>query len=94
MALDDEQLATALIDPARVFDSPDDVLADADLEDAKKIEILRRWEYDARETLVAEEEGLAPKEPSGLLDQILAALHALGTGPETDKTPPTKQGGL
>ena len=94
MSLSREQIKQALIDPASIFPSPEAVLENGDLPDTQKIEILRRWEYDARETQVAEEEGFPAREPSGLLDSIIAALHSLGAGPDLEHTPPTKQGGV
>ncbi len=54
--------------------------------------ILRRWEYDARELEVAEEENMGGASPS-LLGEILNARHALNAGVDTEHSPPTKQGG-
>ena len=48
----------ALVDPALVFKTPEEVLADSELSREQKIKILRRWEYDVRELQVAEEEGM------------------------------------
>ena len=53
------KLARALLDPQDIFRTPDDVLSDRDLTVTQKIEVLRRWEYDASEVSVAEEEGMA-----------------------------------
>ena len=39
----------AMLNPTSVFKGPEDVVADDDLARDQKIEILRRWEYDARE---------------------------------------------
>jgi hypothetical protein len=55
---------------------------------------LKRWEYDAREMQVAEEEGFPAREPGCLLDAILAALHQLGAGPDIEHSPQTKQGSV
>ena len=44
-----------MLDPTMVFKDPTDVIADENLSRDQKIEILRRWEYDARELEVAEE---------------------------------------
>jgi hypothetical protein len=87
-------LDAARLDPASVFGSPDDVVGRSDLTRDQKIEILRRWEYDAREILVAEEENMAGPDPGEQLDRVLRALHALGSGPDNESTPPTKQGGV
>jgi hypothetical protein len=48
----------ALLDPGLVFKTPDDVVISNELSREQKITILRRWEYDARELEVAEEEGM------------------------------------
>ena len=91
---DPVDLNNALLDPTAVFGKPEDVLQRADLAQNQKIEILRRWEYDARALQVAEEENMPPAQPSDILDRVLMALHALGTGPDLDHAPPTKQGGV
>lgn len=91
--LSDEKKQAALRDPASVFGDPQDVLGQAGLSDDEKIEILRRWEYDARELQVMEEESLPSREPATTLDSVLAALRRLGAGPGTENSPPTKQGG-
>lgn len=38
----------AFLDPTSVFKIPNDVLKCNDLSRKQKIQILRRWEYDAR----------------------------------------------
>jgi hypothetical protein len=72
---------------------PNDVLSDPDLTDTQKIEVLRRWEYDASEVSVAEEEGMAHTDGITLY-QVLQALHQLVPDIDSDRRPPTKQGGL
>lgn len=89
-----DQLNQALLDPANVFASPMAVVNVSGVSTQNKIEILRRWEYDAREVQVAVEEGFPSRGPNSLLDDVLAALHCLGTGPDTEHSPPTKQGGV
>ncbi len=86
-------LERALLDPSAAFGTPEDVLADAALTSGQKIEILRRWEYDAAEVSVAVEEGM-PGADNGLLRRILLALDALTGGYDADRTGPTKQHGL
>ncbi len=90
----DSRLQQALIDPANVFSSPMAVVDDKTLPADLKVKILRRWEYDARELEVAEEEGFPTGPEEGLLDTVLAALHRLGAGPDLEHSPPTKQGGV
>ena len=59
----------------------------------QKVEILRRWEYDASEESVAAEEGMGEAEAM-LLQQIVHALQSLTVELNLNHTPPTKQGGL
>ena len=92
--MSEEQVAKALIDPASVFPDPMAVVAAEVLSTKRKIQILRRWEYDAKEMQVAVEEGFAAGESGALLDAILTALHRLGAKPDLEHSPPTKQGGV
>ncbi|MCH8187429.1 MAG: hypothetical protein IIB66_01805 [Proteobacteria bacterium] len=73
-----------------VFKEPKDVVASNELSRNQKIEILRRWEYDARQLEVAEEEaGMAVRRPE-MFDRVLQALHMLDVIRDTEHTPPTK----
>ena len=83
----------ALLDPTAIFRNPRDVLQRAGITRSQKIEILRRWEYDARALEVAEEENMAGTQLSDVLDRVLNALHALGASPDLEHTPPIKLGG-
>ena len=91
--MNEDRIARALLDPPSVFETPNGVLEDLDLSTPQKIEILRRWEYDASESCGAEDEGMAHVS-GGTLDQILHALQKLVPDIDTDRSPPTKQGGL
>lgn len=72
--------------------SPKTVLGREDLSRQEKIELLRQWELDLREGMVAEEENMPPSEPLTVtLDEVLDALRALGAEPELH-TVPTKHG--
>ena len=82
-----------LADPASVFARPEDVIARGDLTVAEKQAVLRSWAYDADELSVAEEEGMRGGQPT-LLRCILLALDELGVEIDTERTPPTKQGGI
>ena len=82
----------ALLDPGSVFEKPSDVPNAEDLTKEQKIEILRRWEYDARELQVASEENM-PGNNSDLLDEVLKALNSMGVYSE-ESDAPTKQGGV
>ena len=91
--MEEDRFKKAVLDPPSVFRTPADVLSDRTLSPTQKVEILRRWEYDAREVDVAEEEGM-PALDDTLLQQILKALQDLTGNVNTAETPPTKQGGL
>ena len=82
----------AMLDPDSIFASPDDVFGEQSLTREQKIKILRRWEYDARELEVAEEENMGGGPPDKL-DEILKVLHRLDAEVDIDHSPPTKQGG-
>lgn len=86
-------LEQALLDPASVFSSPTEVIEAERFSKAEKIEILRRWEYDASEEGVAAEEGMGEGEGE-LLQKIVVALQSLTETLNLDHTPPTKQGGI
>ncbi len=80
----------AMLDPTMVFKDPKDVVANVELTRDQKIEILRRWEYDARQLEVAEEEaGMAVRRPE-MFDRVVQALHALDVKRDVEHTPPTK----
>ncbi|TDT43151.1 hypothetical protein DES49_0961 [Halospina denitrificans] len=83
----------ALTDPAAVFSTPREVVAEQALNTDQKIQILRRWEYDARELSVAEEENMSGGDGE-LLDQVLRCLHELGFSQDQGEGSPTKQGGV
>lgn len=83
----------ALLDPASVFAAPEEVLDRAELTKDQKIDILRRWEYDASEVAVAEEEGMVDGNPL-MLQRVLLALESLTGGTSAEHTPPTKQDGV
>ena len=82
----------AMLDPTSVFACPDNVCDEQSLTRDQKIKILRRWEYDARELEVAEEENMGGGPPD-VLDKVLIALHRLDADVDTEHSPPTKQGG-
>ena len=85
-------LSKAMLDPTAVFRGPEDVLQRAELTRAQKIEILRRWKFDALELQVAEEENMGSGQPSDILDRVLQALRVLNAGPDSAHSPPTKHG--
>ena len=69
-------LDRALDNPAATFRKPSDVLTCDDLSRDEKIQVLQRWEYEARLLEVAQEENMMSGERSGLSD-VLKALQAL-----------------
>ncbi|HVS16346.1 MAG TPA: hypothetical protein VMV46_20715 [Thermoanaerobaculia bacterium] len=85
-------LEQALLDPHSVFATPAALLADERLDREQKVEILRRWQYDAAELEVAEEEGMTDGEPS-LSGEISRALRTLTGGHDLEGPGPTKHGG-
>lgn len=82
----------ALADPAAVFANPEAVLANPELSREQKLEILRRWEHDARLLQIADEENMPAGEPVAL-EQIRRALHELGFWPDPNRGGPSKLGG-
>ncbi len=81
----------AMRDPSRHFSSPQAVVKEEGLSREQKIEILRQWEYDARQLDVAEEENMGGGEASQL-DQVLAALQELSADRVAEEAHPTKPG--
>ncbi len=79
----------ALLDPAANFEGPDAVVENEILPLEYKVEILRRWAYDAIEMAVAEEEGMGGGEDV-TIDVILAALHRLTGNHHSGYAGPTK----
>ncbi|HDZ09218.1 hypothetical protein [Pseudohongiella sp.] len=70
-----------LLDPASAFDSPDQVVSDAQLSAQQKIQLLRRWDDDARQLLTAQSEGMnSGDSASDILKQVQEALATLGAG--------------
>lgn len=69
-------LEHARLNPAAVFATPEQLARTPELTRDEKIELLRRWSYDAGELVVAEDEGMSGGEPA-LLDRILAAIDQL-----------------
>jgi hypothetical protein len=84
-------LDLALLDPAAVFPDPESVVGHPDLTDDEKVRILRRWELDARELEVADDENMLGGEPD-VLDRVAAALRQVAG--EVPRTPsaPNRQG--
>lgn len=75
-SLGDAEIEKALISPASVFDEPFEVVETRALAKLMKIEILKRWELDARALQRATEENMTGGEPPPL-DAVNAALAIL-----------------
>jgi len=87
-----KNIAKVIRDPSSAFETPHDVVLDKNLNREQKIQILRSWEYDARELEVAEEESMISNQPD-LLRRVKKALSELDASGDPDDAPPTKQGG-
>lgn len=83
----------ALTDPSSVFSHPEDILQERALSRDEKLRILRRWEYDARQLQVAEEENMGGGPPNRL-DEVLSVLQRLGYQGDLERGQTTKHGGL
>jgi phage portal protein BeeE len=89
----------ALTDVAKVFADPKDIIGAEDLSQQQKVKLLRQWEFDLRENLVASEENMtAETTPEGhsaeLLRGVRKALISMGAVDHKDESAaPTKTGG-
>ncbi len=68
-------IETAMTSPSSVFDHPNEVVS-LDLPTPQKIEILLRWQFDARALQRATDESMSGGEPP-MLDEVNAALTAV-----------------
>jgi len=86
----DVDLDRALLDPAALFATPEEVRDHPTLARDQKVLILRRWKYDASELQVAAEEGMGGGEDPHLA-RISRVLESLAEGDELEPAPPIKQ---
>ena len=77
----------AKLNPAAVFKSPQEVVSSQELSREQKIEILGRWEQDARLMEVAEKHARPATQTA---PPIRDALHALNYWPDTEHSSPSK----
>ena len=82
------------------FGTPKSILADEDLDAAQKLKLLRQWEFDLRQLLVATEENMPgteakPGNSAELLQEVRRALASIeGEAPTKDTGGgPSKAGG-
>jgi hypothetical protein len=92
MTTTDETAQKIKRDPLARFDAPMDVVRDDSLTYDQKLEILRSWEYDARELQTAEEENMAGGEHNRL-QEVLKAIDCLSEPAPDSGGAPNKQGG-
>jgi hypothetical protein len=79
-----KKLTQALVNPASVFAKPDEVVFNPALSRKQKIDVLRRWEDEARLLQVANRESKID-ESEELLSEILESLHQLDYWPDLDR---------
>jgi len=65
-----------MINPANFYDMPDAVLHDSGLSTQQQKDVLKNWEFDARELDVADDENMSGG-PPGLLSEVLKAIDEL-----------------
>jgi hypothetical protein len=89
----------ALTDVGKSYAHPNEIMGSDDLSHQQKVKLLRQWEFDLRENLVASEENMTAETlPEGqsaeLLRGVRKALIAIGAVDHKDETAsPMKQGG-
>lgn len=76
VTLTKQELADAITSPVSVFDFPLEVVACPGLSRDQKIDILKRWELDARALQRATDENMSGGE-APLLDEVNRALMML-----------------
>ena len=75
----------ALLTPAQVFDGPMQIVETQSLTAAQKLKVLKRWEADARDMVVASEESMTGGEPARF-DEVREAIHDICARERIDET--------
>lgn len=71
-----------LQDPPAAFNLPAQIVNSSDFTLEQKVELLRRWEYDAEQLQAAQGEGMPSDRNEGdMLEKVLTALKSLGEKP-------------
>jgi hypothetical protein len=89
----------SMTDVTKVYGHPKDIIEAQDLSHQQKVKLLKQWEFDLRENLVASEENMTAADvPEGqsaeLLRGVRKALLAIGAEDhKNEKAAPTKTGG-
>lgn len=78
----------AKLDPSEHFDDPKEVFDNPEINDDDKITILKQWDYDLRELLVAEEENMPADEEGETMHEkmqlIRECLQNLGASEDSE----------
>src|SRR5262249_53162667 len=82
-------------DVSKCFDHPQDIVDSENLTPIQKIELLKQWELDLRQLMVASEEnmpGTAPGQTAELMTNVRSLLAGLGAN-DTQPAAVNKAGG-
>jgi phage portal protein BeeE len=96
--MNNARFENAVTDVSKVYAHPTEIVSAEDLSQQQKVKLLRQWEFDLRENLVASEENMTNVAPEGqsaeLLRGVRKALIGLGAADHKDEAAaPTKTGG-
>ena len=85
----------ALVEPAKQFESPEQLAAHAELSHEERCVALHQWAYDLRELQVATDENMGPEVDSGDNGELLRRIEDLlaELDPDGQINAPTRQGG-
>lgn len=75
----------ALLTPSQVFDSPMQIVETRSFTAPQKLKVLKRWEADARDLMVASEENMTGGEPSRF-EEVRQAIHDICERERIDET--------
>lgn len=90
---DENKFEDILVDPSAFFKTPQEILTLDYLNNAQKLTLLKRWEQDARELDVAEEEGMIGNNGS-CLSEIIKTIDTLDPDYHQSSSAPNKQGNI
>lgn len=88
------RLDEAMMNPAAVFRHPQEVIDLESIDREQKLLILKRWEQDARELAVAEEEGMTGNNSGNLLSEIIKRIDKLDPTFHQSQSSPDKHGNI
>ncbi|MGE0733570.1 MAG: hypothetical protein AB7G15_03290 [Alphaproteobacteria bacterium] len=91
-----DRFKAAQSDVSKIFDAPADIVGAGDLSKSQKVALLRQWEIDLRQLMVASDENMPETPARNLagerLQRVHAALAQLGAESDPDQGAPTKAG--